>query len=262
MLRARLFKAKDCSLLNKDTASILNDIFSLNSNSSNLINLVSSETKPSISGNQDLIDLNEKPKENQIVEDENVINEENNNLFANMTVRENIQKNENHTLISKIKQLNVSPKKFYKDRSSVLDNNFFKNFLGENQNITRNCDKELIDSLLNVISVLIIKLLLVAPSFRTITNRVILANFENFVGNTLENTHLDMLNKIFYSFLSNIKLLILSNKYIKEAGYEIFENEWIQFKKDFDGIVNNMISRPFLLIPFNLEDVVEGKDLI
>ena len=73
----------------------------------------------------------------------------------------------------------------------------------------------------------------------------------------MENTHLDLLNKIYYSFLSNIKLLILNNKYIKEAGYELFEFEWNSFKKEIESISNDLISHPYLIIPFNLEDVVE-----
>jgi hypothetical protein len=101
----------------------------------------------------------------------------------------------------------------------------------------------------------------VEPSFRTVTIRIILVNFESLAGTKLENTHLDLLNKIYYSFLSNIKLLILNNKYIKEAGYELFEGEWNQFRKDIDSVINNLISRPYLLIPYNLEDVVEGKKL-
>ena len=105
-------------------------------------------------------------------------------------------------------------------------------------------------------------MLLVEPSFRTITIRIILANFENLVGSSLENTHLDLLNKIYYSFLSNIKLLILNNKYIKEAGYELFEIEWNFFKKDIESVINGLISYPFLLIPFNLEDLIEDYPTI
>lgn len=75
----------------------------------------------------------------------------------------------------------------------------------------------------------------------------------------MKNSHLDLLNKIYYSFLSNIKLLILNNKYIREAGYELFEIEWNNYRKDIDIGINEIISHPFLLIPLNLEDVVEGK---
>jgi len=89
---------------------------------------------------------------------------------------------------------------------------------------------------------------------------LILTNFENLVGKKLESTHLDLLNKIYYSFLSNIKLLILNNKYIKEAGYELYETEWNNFRKDIGSVINEMTFRPFLLIPFNLEDIVEGNN--
>lgn len=104
-------------------------------------------------------------------------------------------------------------------------------------------------------------MLLVEPSFRTITIRLIITNFENLIGTKLESTHLDLLNKIYYSFLSNIKLLILNNKYIKEAGYELYESEWNNFRKDIATVINEITSRPYLLIPFNLEDIVEGIEL-
>ena len=62
--------------------------------------------------------------------------------------------------------------------------------------------------------------------------------------------------------MSNIKLLILNNKYIKEAGYELFEIEWNFFKKDIESVINGLISYPFLLIPFNLEDLIEDYPTI
>lgn len=77
--------------------------------------------------------------------------------------------------------------------------------------------------------------------------------------NYVERNHLDIVNKIYYTYLSNIKLTILNNKFIRETGYEMFESEWKNYRKDLLITVNDVISKPFLIIPFNLEDVIEGK---
>jgi|LauGreDrversion4_2_1035121.scaffolds.fasta_scaffold2080551_1 hypothetical protein len=45
-----------------------------------------------------------------------------------------------------------------------------------------------------------------------------------------------------------------------ETGYETFVEEWKNYtKKNLKMIIDDMLSRPYLLIPFNLEDVVEGR---
>jgi hypothetical protein len=105
---------------------------------------------------------------------------------------------------------------------------------------------------------------MVEPSFRTITNRIILENISSLIIKDeglsfVERSQLDIINKIYYSYLSNIKLIILNNKYIRETGFELFENEWKVYKSDIFNVIEDLVSRPFLLIPFNLEDVVEGK---
>ena len=51
----------------------------------------------------------------------------------------------------------------------------------------------------------------------------------------------------------------MTNKQIKENGYEFFESEWLNYKKDFNLTINSLISQPFLLVPFNLEDTISGK---
>ena len=56
-----------------------------------------------------------------------------------------------------------------------------------------------------------------------------------------------------------IKFFIQNNRLIRDIGYEIFENEWNNYQKDFSIDIENLISHPFLLIPYNLEDIVEGK---
>jgi len=105
---------------------------------------------------------------------------------------------------------------------------------------------------------------MVEPSFRTITNRLVLENIKSLVIKStrisyLERSHLDIINKIYYTYLSNIKLIILNNKYIRETGFEVFEQEWKTYASDLKETVDELISKPFLLIPFNLEDTIEGK---
>jgi hypothetical protein len=77
--------------------------------------------------------------------------------------------------------------------------------------------------------------------------------------NYIDKNHLDIINKIYYTFLSNIKLIIINNKYIRETGFEHFENEWKNYKVDISVVIEDLVSKPFLLIPFNLEDTIEGK---
>ena len=104
---------------------------------------------------------------------------------------------------------------------------------------------------------------MIEPPFRTITNRLILQNVSSLIIkknklNLIERNHLDIINKIYYSFLSNIKLTIINNKFIRETGFELFELEWRNYKQNLSIIIDELISKPFLLIPFNLEDIIEG----
>jgi hypothetical protein len=105
---------------------------------------------------------------------------------------------------------------------------------------------------------------MVEPSFRTVTSRIILENISSFLikdngFSFVERSQMDIINKIYYSYLSNIKLIILNNKYIRETGFELFENEWRNYRAEISVVVEELISRPYVLIPFNLEDEIEGK---
>lgn len=120
-------------------------------------------------------------------------------------------------------------------------------------------DKELVENLLNVTKLNNFQLLTVEPSFRIVTLRLILENLENIVlHGSIDKNHLTMFNKIYFTYLSGIKLNIMTNKQIREYGYEYLEIEWLNYKKDFNSIINSLISQPFLLIPFNLEDTISG----
>jgi len=84
-------------------------------------------------------------------------------------------------------------------------------------------------------------------------------NFEKV--NHIDQRHRQHLDALFLSLLKKIKLFINKNKLIRETGFELFENEWRNFKSDFSIIIEGLISKPYLIIPFNLEDIIEGKIL-
>lgn len=90
-------------------------------------------------------------------------------------------------------------------------------------------------------------------------------NLENLIvikPSILESNHIDFINKIYYTYISNIKMIILKNKYVRETGFELFEKEWSNYSNDINSILKQLISKPYLIIPFNLEDIVEGKIFI
>ena len=71
---------------------------------------------------------------------------------------------------------------------------------------------------------------------------------------------METLNNVFESYLNKIKQSLNVNKIIKDSGYVIFVEEWKNYtKKNLKMLIDEIVSRPYLLIPFNLEDVVEGK---
>ncbi len=96
--------------------------------------------------------------------------------------------------------------------------------------------------------------------FRTITNRILLENIYTFLvrKKNTDNTYVNNANKIILHLLKNIKQLMNDNKYIKENGYEIFETEWKNYRQPITQTSEELISRPFLLFPFNMDDTIEG----
>ena len=110
-------------------------------------------TKNESSSTNYLIDLDEKVKANLVTEEDTYINEERRinsmDLFENLKIIQPTKIEKKPMLINE--KNHSSPKKFYKDGSAMLDNEFFKNFLGETSNLQKFYYKEFIDSLLNVI---------------------------------------------------------------------------------------------------------------
>ena len=139
----------------------------------------------------------------------------------------------------------------------VFDNKFFyRNF--SKMKFQSEYDRDLIDNLLNVF-ISDSQLLTVEPAFRTITLRLILENLENLIlQGPIDKNHLNLFNKIYFTYVSGIKLNIMTNKTIKENGYDLLETEWLDYKKDFNSTINSIVSQPYLLIPFNLEVTITG----
>lgn len=138
--RDKLLKAHNFNFDEISTTSILNDIFSLESKSDNLENSFSTNVNI-------LSNFKTKEKSLFIDDDESLKNEENRaNLFENLFVRET-KKNERSSQSDKIVE---SPRKFYKDGKTALDNEFFRNYFASEIKFQKQCDKELVYSLLNV----------------------------------------------------------------------------------------------------------------
>jgi hypothetical protein len=111
-------------------------------------------TKNESSNTIDLIDLEERPNRNVITEEDVSINEEKRintiDIFENLQIRQPAKIEEKPEMVMVDEKNNSSPKKFYKDGSTMLDNEFFKNYLGETNSIQKSYCKDIIDSLLNV----------------------------------------------------------------------------------------------------------------
>ncbi len=99
--------------------------------------------------------------------------------------------------------------------------------------------------------------------FRTITNRILIENINTLIvrKKNTDNCFINPINKIILNLMKNIKQLLNDNKFIKENGYEIFEKEWRNYKQSISLTVEDLISRPFLLFPFNMDDTIDGKML-
>jgi hypothetical protein len=52
--------------------------------------------------------------------------------------------------------------------------------------------------------------------------------------------------------------MIINKKVIRDLGYELYEQEWNNYKQEIINIVKKIISTPYLLIPYNLEDTVQN----
>lgn len=102
--------------------------------------------------------------------------------------------------------------------------------------------------------------------FRKVTFKILIKNFEKLLIRDKENkqnkhiltNHLDTINKLYYSILSSIKLMILNKKPIRETGFEIFESEWSDYcNNEYSFLINKVIDTPFCIIPFTMEDLID-----
>lgn len=86
------------------------------------------------------------------------------------------------------------------------------------------------------------------------------SNIENDLEkvNLLDLNHKIMFDSVYANLLKKIKFYIQSNRVIRDTGFEMFETEWKNYKIDLSAVIESLISKPYLLIPFNLEDIIEG----
>ncbi len=96
--------------------------------------------------------MEERPNVNVITEEDTSINEEKRintiDIFENLKIRQPTKIEDKPVEVNE--KNNTSPKKFYKEGNAMLDNEFFKNFLGGTNSIQTTYYKDIIDSLLNV----------------------------------------------------------------------------------------------------------------
>lgn len=77
--------------------------------------------------------------------------------------------------------------------------------------------------------------------------------------NILNQNSINVLNKIYFSYIKNIKWIISNNKFVRDSGYELFETEWKYYSDDVNNILNQMISKPYLLMRFKKENNLDGN---
>ena len=68
---------------------------------------------------------------------------------------------------------------------------------------------------------------------------------------------IDQINKIYYTYLSKLKLMTMANHFIKETAYEMFCQEWKEYCKDINLVLNETLQHAFLIIPFNLVENID-----
>jgi len=54
----------------------------------------------------------------------------------------------------------------------------------------------------------------------------------------------------------------MNKKIIRDFGYEIFEEEYYLYKSDISPTLKKLVSTPYLLVPYNLEDSLNDFPLI
>ena len=74
----------------------------------------------------------------------------------------------------------------------------------------------------------------------------------------IDVNHVLSLDNIYINYINNIKKLINTKKYICDIALELFQNEWKNMRKELSYILEDLITKPYLYVPFNLEDMIEG----
>ena len=85
-------------------------------------------------------------------------------------------------------------------------------------------------------------------------------SLDHLARNKLDENSINLISSINGKIINSIKQSLSLSKNIKDSAYVIFEQELKNYTKNNTGnLINSIISRPYLLIPFNLEDTVQGN---
>lgn len=84
-------------------------------------------------------------------------------------------------------------------------------------------------------------------------NQLIASNLTTLIAkpnlvSPINPDHLDLLQTILYSTLTNIKLSLVNNETTREASYSIFESEWKQYHIDIHKRISKRLITPYYLI--------------
>ena len=261
---------------NYDTSGVLSEIYNFDSDDKSPNKTVIEENKYSennsnnytlfnLEGKNDyeILGLNNISMDNYIKNEENGIGLNDDNLTKKNTYNINELNDINYINTNVLTNNTINKNKKNKTDAMSLyekapkDNlNFTNAFISKELRHAEQTsyDHQLVDSYL--------ELLKIEPAFRIITNKLILVNLSTLILKSnnfsyIQRKHVNSINDLYYYILSTMKEYIKNKKVIRDVAYEIFETEWINYKKDFTPQVKKIIETPFLLLPFNLEDTIE-----
>ena len=125
--------------------------------------------------------------------------------------------------------------------------NFDNKFLSTKYPIKNiNFDIELLETFLN---------LLIEKPYSSLLTLLTISNFTLLYLTTNQNilsplmsSQIESIGKIYYSYLSNIHLTLISNQVIAAISYEHFEKQWLMYSENVSSKVDKLLQTPFLFI--------------
>lgn len=168
-------------------------------------------------------------------------------IFGGISITDN-----NNTQVKE--ETNSEPKEKQKV-SADFDNEYF------NKNMK--IDKITVDG--NLIDILT-SLLLIEKPFCSLETLSIISNLttlfitpkEKEAIETFNQMQIDYINKIYYTYLSKIKLDLSSNSLIFETSYESFETQWLSYNEELHSIIEKLSLTPYLFLNPELSDSIEN----